>query len=71
MTPQERRFPAVIKASRKKRIAAGSGTQVQEVNRLLKQFTQTQKMMKKLSGGGMQKLMRQMGGRRPPGFPQG
>ena len=71
MTVQERRFPAVIKASRKKRIAAGSGTQVQEVNRLLKQFAQTQKMMKKLSGGGMQKLMRQMGGRRPPGFPQG
>ena len=47
MTPQERAFPAVIKGSRKKRIAAGSGTQVQDVNKLLKQFTQMQKMMKK------------------------
>ncbi|MGB1556673.1 MAG: signal recognition particle protein [Oceanococcaceae bacterium] len=67
MTPQERRFPAVIKASRKKRIAAGSGTQVQEVNRLLKQFTQMQGMMKKMQGGGMKKMMRALGGRMPPG----
>ena len=57
MTPQERNFPAVIKGSRKKRIAAGSGTQVQDVNKLLKQFAQMQKMMKKMKGGGMAKLM--------------
>jgi len=63
MTVQERHFPAVIKASRKKRIASGSGTQVQDVNRLLKQFTQMQKMMKKMSRkGGMQKLMRGLHG---------
>ncbi|MGB1882652.1 MAG: signal recognition particle protein, partial [Gammaproteobacteria bacterium] len=70
MTPHERQFPAVIKASRKKRIAAGSGTQVQDVNRLLKQFTQMQKMMKKMSKkGGMKNLMRGMRGQMPPGFP--
>lgn len=69
MTPQERRFPDVIRASRKRRIAAGSGTQVQDVNRLLKQFTQMQKMMKKFSKGGMAKMMRGMGGRMPPGMP--
>lgn len=68
MTPQERQFPALIKASRKKRIAAGSGTQVQDVNRLLKQFTQMQGMMKKMGGGGMKKMMRAMGGRMPPGM---
>jgi signal recognition particle subunit SRP54 len=69
MTPQERRFPQVIKGSRKRRIAAGSGTQVQDVNRLLKQFTQMQKMMKKMSKGGMGKMMRAMKGRMPPGMP--
>lgn len=70
MTPHERRFPAVIKASRKRRIANGSGTQVQDVNRLLKQFTQMQKMMKKMSKkGGMKAMMRGMQGRVPPGFP--
>jgi len=69
MTPGERAFPGVIKGSRKRRIAAGSGTQVQEVNRLLKQFTQMQKMMKKMKGkGGMTKLMGQMKG---GGFPGG
>lgn len=68
MTAQERRFPAVIKASRKKRIAAGSGMQVQDVNRLLKQFTQMQGMMKKMGGGGMKKMMRAMGGKMPPGM---
>ncbi len=68
MTAQERRFPAVIKASRKKRIAAGSGVQVQDVNRLLKQFTQMQGMMKKMGGGGMKKMMRAMGGKMPPGM---
>ncbi|MGD8558123.1 MAG: signal recognition particle protein [Gammaproteobacteria bacterium] len=69
MTPHERRFPKVINGSRKKRIAAGSGTQVQDVNRLLKQFTQMQKMMKKMSKGGMKNMMRGMKGRMPPGMP--
>lgn len=68
MTPKERRKPDLIKGSRKKRIAAGSGTQIQDVNRLLKQFTQMQKMMKKMgSKGGMAKLMRGMGGKFPMG----
>ncbi len=68
MTAQERRFPAVIKGSRKRRIALGSGTQVQDVNRLLKQFTQMQKMMKRVKKrGGMMDMMRGMGGAaRPP-----
>ncbi len=61
MTPLERRKPEVIKATRKKRIADGSGVQVQEVNRLLKQFEETQKMMKMFSKGGMAKMMRSMG----------
>ena len=66
MTPQERSFPDVIKASRKRRIAQGSGTSVQEVNKLLKQFSQMQKMMKKFGKkGNMQKMMRQMGGKMP------
>lgn len=59
MTPKERRFPDLIRGSRKQRIASGSGTQVQDVNRLLKQFTQMQKMMKRFSkAGGITKLMR-------------
>jgi signal recognition particle subunit SRP54 len=62
MTPLERRKPELIKATRKKRIAAGSGVQVQEVNRLLKQFEETQKMMKMFSKGGMAKMMRGLGG---------
>jgi signal recognition particle subunit SRP54 len=69
MTAQERHFPAVIKGSRKRRIAAGSGTQVQDINKLLKQFAQMQKMMKKMKGGGMAKMMRAMKGRMPPGVP--
>lgn len=68
MTPGERARPDVIKGSRKRRIAAGSGTQIQDVNRLLKQFTQMQKMMKKMSGGGMKKMMRNMKGMMPPGM---
>jgi signal recognition particle subunit SRP54 len=71
MTPQERAFPAIIKGARKRRIAAGSGTQVQDVNKLLKQFTQMQKMMKKMKGGGMAKMMRGMKGGPPGGFPGG
>jgi len=69
MTPQERRFPDIIKGSRRRRIAAGSGTQVQDLNRLLKQFTQMQKMMKKMSKGGMKNMMRGLKGRMPQGFP--
>ncbi|SOY51265.1 signal recognition particle protein [Cupriavidus taiwanensis] len=61
MTPAERAKPELIKASRKRRIAAGAGVPVQEVNRLLNQFDQMQSMMKKLKGGGMMKMMRQMG----------
>jgi signal recognition particle subunit SRP54 len=68
MTPKERRFPDIIKGSRKRRIAAGSGTQVQDVNRLLKQFTQMQKMMKKMGKGGMGKMLRNMKGQLPPGM---
>jgi signal recognition particle subunit SRP54 len=71
MTPQERQFPAIIKGSRRRRIAMGSGTQVQDVNKLLKQFTQMQKMMKKMKGGGMAKMMRALGGRLPGAFPGG
>lgn len=67
MTPHERRFPDVIKNTRKRRIAAGSGTQVQDVNRLLKQHLQMKKMMKKFSKkGGMQRMMQSMQGRQPP-----
>jgi len=68
MTPHEREYPDVLKGSRKRRIAAGSGVQVQDVNRLLKQFNQMQKMMKKMKGGGMAKMLRQMGGKMPPGM---
>ena len=68
MTPRERRHPAIIDGSRKRRIAQGAGVQVQEVNRLLKQHAQMQKMMKKFSKGGMAKMMRAMKGRLPPGF---
>lgn len=63
MTPGERRNPDVISGSRKRRIAAGSGTQIQDIGRVIKQHKQMQKMMKKVSGkGGMAKLMRGMGG---------
>lgn len=65
MTPLERRKPDIIKATRKRRIAAGAGVQVQEVNRLLNQFEEVQKMMKMFSKGGMSKIMRAMQGRFP------
>ena len=65
MTPLERRKPELIKATRKRRIAMGSGVQVQEVNRLLNQFEETQKMMKMLAKGGMAKMMRAMQGKFP------
>ena len=83
MTPKERRSPDIISGSRKRRITTGSGTQVQDLNRLLKQHKQMAKMMKKMKGGGMQKMMRGMGGMMggsgggmppggglPPGFPR-
>ena len=70
MTPHERKFPAVIRGARKLRIAAGSGTQVQDVNRLLKQFLQMQKMMKRMKKkGGMKGMMDQMRGGGAPGMP--
>jgi signal recognition particle subunit SRP54 len=70
MTRQERRFPDLIRGSRKKRIAAGSGTEVQHVNRLLKQFMQMQKMMKKFSKmGNLKNLLRGMGGMGGGGLP--
>jgi signal recognition particle subunit SRP54 len=62
MTALERRKPELIKANRKRRIAAGAGVQVQEVNRLLNQFEQMQGMMKKMQGGGLMKMMKRMGG---------
>ena len=68
MTPQERKFPDLIKASRKRRIAAGSGVEVQNVNQLLRQFDQSREMMKKMAGGGMMKMMRSMAGKLPPGM---
>ena len=68
MTPQERAKPELLKASRKRRIAAGAGVSVQEVNRLLAQFEQTQKMMKMMAKGGMAKMMRSMKGMLPGGM---
>ncbi len=70
MTRKEKVNPEIINGSRKKRIAAGSGTQIQDINKLLKQFKQMQKMMKKMAGkGGMAKMMRGMGGKIPPSVP--
>jgi len=70
MTPQERRFPKTINGSRKKRIARGAGLEIQDVNRLLKQHTQMERMMKKVSKGGMKKMLRGLpgGGGIPPGL---
>jgi signal recognition particle subunit SRP54 len=65
MTPRERRKPELLKASRKRRIAAGAGVQVQEVNRLLNQFEQMQKMMKMMRGGNLGKMLRNMKGMLP------
>ena len=67
MTPLERRQPDMIKGSRKRRIALGSGTQVQDVNRLLKQHQQMSRMMKQFSKGGMSKMMRSLKGKMPGG----
>jgi signal recognition particle subunit SRP54 len=68
MTLKERHKPEIIKGSRKRRIASGCGLEVQDVNRLLKQFTDMQRMMKKMKKGGMAKMMRSMKGMMPPGF---
>jgi len=65
MTAQERARPELLKASRKRRVATGAGVSVQEVNRLLAQFEQTQKMMKMMAKGGMAKMMRSMKGMLP------
>ncbi|OUV99251.1 MAG: signal recognition particle protein [Betaproteobacteria bacterium TMED156] len=62
MTPLERKMPEIIKASRKKRIASGAGVSVQEVNKLMNQFTQMQNMMKRMGGGALNKIMNSMGG---------
>ena len=66
----ERRKPDLLKATRKRRVAAGAGVQVQEVNRLLKQYEQMRDMMKKMKGGGLMKMMKRMGGMKgmPPGM---
>ena len=69
MTPKERRNPDIIKASRKRRIAAGAGVSVQEVNRVLKQFEQTRDVMKKMKRGGLSRMMRHFGGAMGGGFP--
>ncbi|MBN9330033.1 MAG: signal recognition particle protein [Comamonas sp. SCN 67-35] len=73
MTPAERRRPDIIKATRKKRIAAGAGVQVHEVNRLLNEFDQMRTMMKKMKGGGLMKMMKKFGGMKGmkgmPGMP--
>ncbi len=67
MTPAERRRPGIIDGSRKRRIAAGAGVQVQEVNRLLKQHLQMEKVMKKMKGGGLSRMLRGLAGRNPGG----
>ncbi|MGH8279697.1 MAG: signal recognition particle protein [Gammaproteobacteria bacterium] len=69
MTLRERRCPEILNGSRRRRIAAGSGTQVQEVNRLLKQYEQLGRVMKQMAGGGMARVLRGLKGRLPPGFP--
>lgn len=70
MTPRERMNPDILNGSRKRRITQGSGTQIQDLNRLLKQHKQMQKVMKKMKGGGMANLMRGLGGMKGPGgFP--
>jgi signal recognition particle subunit SRP54 len=71
MTHRERRKPDIIDGSRRRRIATGSGTQVQDVNRLLKQFTEMQRMMKSMKGGKFRRMLGALkGGGLPPGFPK-
>ena len=69
MTPNERRFPKTINGSRKRRIAAGCGLQIQDINKLMKQHVQMERMMQKMSGGKMKKMMRGLSGMNlPPGL---
>jgi signal recognition particle subunit SRP54 len=70
MTRKERRNPGLLDGSRRRRIAAGAGVQVQDVNRLMKQFLDMQKMMKSMAGGGMKRMLQAFKGGRPPGIPQ-
>jgi signal recognition particle subunit SRP54 len=71
MTHRERRKPEVIDGSRRRRIAAGAGVQVQDVNRLLKQFAEMQRVMKSMKGGKLKRMMGALkGGGMPPGFPR-
>jgi signal recognition particle subunit SRP54 len=69
MTKKERRNPGLLDGSRRRRIASGAGVQVQDVNRLMKQFMEMQKMMKSFGGGRMQRMMQAFKGKMPPGFP--
>ena len=69
MTRKERRNPGLLDGSRRRRIAAGAGVQVQDVNKLMKQFMEMQKMMKSMSGGRMKRMMQAFKGGMPPGFP--
>lgn len=69
MTLKEKRYPQLIKGSRKRRIANGSGTTIQDVSKLLKQYNQMQKMMRKMKGKGMMKMMQKLGGKMPGGMP--
>ncbi len=71
MTPAERHRPDIVKGSRRRRIAGGAGVQVQDVNRLLKQFADMARVMKRLQGGGLRKMLRGLGGRLPGGLPGG
>ena len=68
MTLEERNNPAVIKGSRRERIASGSGTTIQDVNQLMKQFDQVRKMMKRMSGGKGKKMRLPGGMKMPPGM---
>jgi signal recognition particle subunit SRP54 len=69
MTPKERRHPHVLDGSRRRRIAKGAGVQVQDVNRLLKQFQEMQRVMKSMKGGKLRRMMSAFKGGMPPGFP--
>jgi signal recognition particle subunit SRP54 len=69
MTPRERRVPGIIDGSRRRRIARGAGVQVQDVNRLMKQFLDMQRMMKSMKGGRLQRLLGALKGGLPPGLP--
>lgn len=70
MTPKERTNPEILNTSRRMRIAKGSGTNIQEVNRLIKQFDQTRKMMKMVTGNQMASMMSRMKGMNIPGMPK-